>query len=384
MDQQNNPIDPNGYKKSDKPWLAIFIGIIILLLVLNGLKSCSSNIVESSKKKTAVEENSGKTTGNKNNSSDSKEDNNGNEEREEATEVDSIDSNMPPLTSLKIVESDKATIVEKAENSLGNMYENVLVLEGYDQPYVKYILDGQYERLILNISCLEHSWIEGEEFDFRILLDGDEDEPAYRTKISRTMAVTTVDVDVKGVRELNLIAGYGDNSSPYKGVIVSDGVLYKNYSDGDSFSSQANTQTDESAVSDVKITSEKIIEQDKASVEENVTDSLGNTYDRAVVLSGYDQPYVKYYLGGKYSRLSLDLSCLDHSWIEDKDTYDFRIILDGDEENPAYQTTISRAMEVDSISVDVSGAKFITILLGYGQYSSPYKGAILSNGMLYK
>ncbi len=282
------------------------------------------------------------------------------------------------LINEKIVDSYDAEVRKDVENSLGDIYDKALVvgsaLSSFDQggdAYATFYLGKGYARFAGNFSCLEDSKIKSEEYTLEIIGD-DEDVPLYKQKYSRATPVTMIDIDVTGVEFLTIRVSGGS----FAGLVLSDGMLCV---DG----SQVLNKTSTKDWSDSKLVAMKIVDSKNAEVQTDVENSLGDIYDKALVVGSALNPfarwgdaYATFYLGKGYERFAGNFSCLEDSDIESED-YTLEIIGD-DEDVPLYKQKYSRATPVTAIDIDVTGVEFLTIRVTGGSYA----GLVLSDGML--
>lgn len=109
--------------------------------------------------------------------------------------------------------------------------------------------------------------------------------------------------------------------------------------------------------------------------------TLGDEIKDAIVGQGWYEVYVTYYLGGKYTTLEFELSCLEDARIGTSTT-NFSVLGDKDVKKTLYSTDLGRAFAVEPISLDVSGLDFVTFKAGK-RSASVLKGFIISNTNLY-
>ncbi len=295
-------------------------------------------------------------------------------DKEDATES-SKESNSDDCVDLldqKIVEGAGSGISSGVQNSLGDLYDRALVLYGYTgSPYVTYYLGGQYERFTALFSCLENDNIGNSNYVIDVYGD-DINNVLFHQAYRRSVAVTPIDVDVTGV-EFMTIQVSGESEGDSKGAIISDAKLFID-------TSSAKVPTIENDYKDGSLLSFKMVEKDGAGIKNDVEDSLGNKYDRALVLYGYTgSPYVSYYLGGEYERFTASFSCLENPNITNSD---YVIDIYGDESsNVLFHQAFTRAVAVTPIDIDVTDVEFLIIQVS-GESEGASKGAVISDSML--
>ncbi len=131
-----------------------------------------------------------------------------------------------------------------------------------------------------------------------------------------------------------------------------------------------------------KLTALKMVASEGATIENNCQNTVGDTFERAIVCRSYDDPHVTYYLNGKYSTISADVSVLDHSWVSEQ-PYTFEVFADNNESELLFSTTLSRVSATQHIEIDVSGVEFITFRAHYGGCDQ-YPTFILSDAVVLK
>ncbi len=266
------------------------------------------------------------------------------------------------LTSLNFVENANAEIKENVLNSLGDSFEEGVCLLGWsDSPYVRFYV-GDYERLTGNFSCPDELVDSESKFRLSIYLDDAEDSPVQTVDMSRTIAVTPLDIDVSGADFITfqLENTTGDTT----GLLLTDCLLYSDGSRaGASPASNAGQGKSSSGTADnVKLTSLNFVANLNAEVKKNVLNSLGDSFDEGVCLLGWsDSPYVRFYVGD-YERLTGNFSCPDEL-VDSESKFRLSIYLDDAEDSPVQTVDMSRTIAVTPLDIDVSGADFITFQL---------------------
>lgn len=168
----------------------------------------------------------------------------------------------------------------------------------------------------------------------------------------------------------------------HKGVILSSGVLYRKDCEVDNSEESNGEEIEQEAVSEKARLSEMKIVAGKGYLSKSCQDTMGNYYKNTPVVYEwtYENIYSKYYLEKKYSRLSLDVSCLEDKQIHDNN-FIFKIYGD-DLNHPLYEMNVTRSTELTHLDVDVSGVDFITFSLENDPSDNSVKGVILSSAVL--
>lgn len=118
----------------------------------------------------------------------------------------------------------------------------------------------------------------------------------------------------------------------------------------------------------VKLSSLKMVSQQGVEISDQCQNTLGDTYSNAILGMHDTETWVTYYLDGKYSNLTADLSANENYWVNET-PYVFEIYINNDENNVIYTTSLSRLSTVEHLDIDVSGAEFITIRARFNGYS---------------
>ena len=131
---------------------------------------------------------------------------------------------------------------------------------------------------------------------------------------------------------------------------------------------------------DIDLTSLKMVASEGTSVENNCQNTVGNTFEKAIVGHGYYDTHVTYYLNNNYSRFTADVSVLDHVWVKEV-PYTFEILSNNDENSVLYSTTLTRVSAKQHINIDVSGVEFLTFRATYSGCSQ-YPTFVLSDAVI--
>ena len=97
------------------------------------------------------------------------------------------------------------------------------------------------------------------------------------------------------------------------------------------------------------------------SIQEDVSNTMGDICEKAVLLSGNQIAYVRYNVGD-FKQLTGTYSVPDNG-VGEKDEYTLTIYLGEDEENPSWNGTLSRGTEATPFDIDVEDAQFVTFKL---------------------
>lgn len=110
---------------------------------------------------------------------------------------------------------------------------------------------------------------------------------------------------------------------------------------------------------DLKLTSiQEPVEYQNFSIAEDVTNTMGTTYERAVLLYDWNSAYVRYNVSD-YSRFTATYS-VPTEGMESGSEFTLWIYLDENEEEPWLKEKLSRSTVETELDIDVSDAHFIT------------------------
>ncbi len=290
------------------------------------------------------------------------------------------------LTSLNIVEGDGAEVKEDIVNSLGESFEEAVSILGWNHPIYARFYVRDYERIVGNYSCPENDTRSGETFELSIYLDDAVDAPVLKVDMSRSTASTPFDIDLSGA---DFITFHLDNKGCYSpGLLLTDCFLYSSgaqtgaVGDGEVANPQAGGSSDVPPASDgVRLTSLNIVESDGAEVREDVTNSLGQSFEEAVSILGWNHPiYARFYVRD-YERIVGNYSCPEND-TRSGETFELSIYLDDAVDAPVLKVDMSRSTASTPFDIDLSGADFITFHLDNKGCYSP--GLLLTDCYLTK
>lgn len=258
------------------------------------------------------------------------------------------------LTAVELpVEFLNFSIQEEISNTMGSAYEKAVVLYGWQAACVRYYV-GDIKKFTGTYSVPTNGMESGDEFTLRIYLDGEEEEPYLKEKLSRSTVETELDIDVSNAQFITF-ALEGDRNC---GLLLTDCYLNK--------SGTASAQDTGTSLYDEKdgimLTSiETPVESNNFSISEEVLNTMGTTYEKAVRLSGWQSAYVRYNVGD-FSRFAGTYS-VPHEGMEADDEYTLVIYLDEEEEEPYWRGKLNRSTAETGINIDVSEAQFVTFKL---------------------
>lgn len=258
------------------------------------------------------------------------------------------------LTAVEMpVESGNFSIQEEISNTMGSAYEKAVVLSGWQSACVRYYV-GDMKKFTGTYSVPTDGTESGDEFTLRIYLDEEEEEPYLKEKLSRSTVETELDIDVSGAQFITF-ALEGDRNC---GLLLTDCYLSK--------SGAASAQDTGTSLYDEKdgimlASVETPVESKNFSIPEEVLNTMGTTYEKAVCLSGWQSAYVRYNVGD-FSRFAGTYS-VPNAGMEAGDEYTLTIYLDEEEEEPYWRGKLTRSTAETGINIDVSEAQFITFQL---------------------
>ncbi len=125
----------------------------------------------------------------------------------------------------------------------------------------------------------------------------------------------------------------------------------------------------------------KIISSKGAEKELKAINTIGGEINNAIVLQANGEAHVTYYLGGEYSRLTVNLSCPDTDRIYEE-FYSLNVFADNDSARELYTCDIGRNMAVKGAEIDVEGVEFITFRISKQSILYDYIGLIISDSKL--
>lgn len=308
------------------------------------------------------------------------------ESEEDDVEEESASSGSIELSTLKIVDTRGGAVLSECENTLGDTFRNVPVIaeNSYEDLFSTYYLGKEYETLSFDVSCFEHEFFGTCPFNFNIYFD-DNNTPIYSTDISKAMPKTHIDLDVTDVDFIKFSLERKKEDNTRKGVILSDGVLYKPGSTPSEESENKLEASDEKdGTIETNLSDFKIVDTKGGAVSKECMNTLGDSFKNVPVIAAThtEELYSTYYLGKKYETLSFNVSCYDHKQIGTKD-FNLNIYYD-DNSSPAYSMNISRSMPNTPVELNVKDVDFVKFSLETKNKNYTGKGIILSDAVLYR
>lgn len=273
---------------------------------------------------------------------------------------ESLQKGAVSLTSIEQpVEADGFQIGENVLNTMGTTYDKAVVVGGVDAAYVRYNV-GDFNYLSGTYSVASDWAISDNEYTLQAYLDDKVDEPCIDVKMSRSTVETPINIDVSDAQFITFkMEGY------HCSLILSDCILSNEPVAAASEAPQSTGIPISGNSSKTKLISiEQPVESDGFQIAEEVLNTMGTTYDKAVVVNGVDSAYVRYNVGD-FSRFTGTYS-VDSSWAISDSEYSLLIFLDGNVDEPYANLTLSRSTVETPLDIDVSNAQFITFKMeGY-------------------
>lgn len=122
---------------------------------------------------------------------------------------------------------------------------------------------------------------------------------------------------------------------------------------------EADVPEEKAPVEDLKLTSiQEPVEYQNFSIAEDVTNTMGTTYDRAVLLYNWNFAYVRYNVSD-FNRFTATYS-VPTEGMESGSEFTLWIYLDENEDEPYVKEKLSRSTIETELDIDVSDAHFIT------------------------
>lgn len=293
MDNQNNSgLDSNGYKKSEKPWLKIFLVIIAVLIVMNGLKSCAASVkksISNSKSNTAKDTSATESKAEK--------------------EVDLADKEIPVEDKdwVYLYEYDWFNasdnkggfkIYEDVRDNYGETYTNGIGgRDAYNANWAEYKLNKQYSTFTGTV-VMNYDYRGKDSEDSYVKIYGDDVLLYTSPLITRGVEPDTFSVDVSDIDTLKVSIQGQDY------IRVVDAILYK---EGATPSEDTSLKDKESQRS----VNRYLANMDWFSASDNkggfrvydmVVDNFGNTYSNGLGgQDAYNENWAEYKLNKQYS-----------------------------------------------------------------------------------
>lgn len=128
----------------------------------------------------------------------------------------------------------------------------------------------------------------------------------------------------------------------------------------------------------------KIVSGKSSQLVKKAANTLGDELADVILIDGRTEAYATFYLGKKYSKLSVNVSCPDNDSISPGE-YPFEIYTDDNpEKNIVYDMNFGRNTAVTNIELDVADVDFITFRVRRASVLHDFCGVILSEGRLSK
>ena len=269
------------------------------------------------------------------------------------------------LTSIEEpVEQIGFEIKQDVTNTMGTTYDEAVKISDACRAYVRYNV-GEFNRFVGTYSIDSENNPSGKESKLLVYLDENEDAPCIDTKVSRSTVETPIDIDVSSAQFITFVI---DEGGSYTGcsLLLTDCYLSKESSLAAAETEVKSTGTSISAEkSTVKLTSiENPVEQIGFEIKQDVTNTMGTTYDEAVKISDACRAYVRYNVG-EFNRFIGTYSIDSENNPPGKESK-LLVYLDENEDAPCIDTKVSRSTVETPIDIDVSSAQFITFVIDEG------------------
>ncbi len=277
------------------------------------------------------------------------------------------------LTSMHLMNALNARIDEKVTNSAGQTFPRAVTAKGrYSASLAAFYLGGGYSRFVGTLSCPEdvsgaNTW------NYKIWLDEEKDDPVMEGTMSRSTPPTLLDLDVTGH---DTITFWVEEKSWDTGFMISDAILYE---PGDS--PPEAPEVDRTIPADSgELTVQHLMNHINGEIRKKAVNTAGQTFPQAVAVKGrYTKSFTTFYLGDNFTRFIGTLSCPDD--LAYNGGYSFKVWLDGEEEEPVIDMTMSRATPPTLLDIDVTGHETITF---WTEESSHDTGFMISDAWLYR
>lgn len=293
-------------------------------------------------------------------------------EQTPASSDSGTDGEEVSLTSLHMMDSCNAQVKEDAVNSAGQVFkEAVWAMGSFSENYATYYTSGSYSRFIGTVSCPDEV-SNSESYDFLVCLDDDRKNPVAEFTMSRSTPPFLLDIDVTGSDTVTFLAS---NETRLTGFVISDGAFYPS-----SDSAPASLPVNRSlSAEDASLTSHHLMVSVNGSVQEDVMNSLGQTFDQAVVaLGSFSENLTTFYLGQNYTRFVGTATCPEG--VSTIAPFEFTVFLDDDRKNPAAEFLMSRSSSPILLDIDVTGHETISFL---ASEETRLTGFVLSDARFY-
>ncbi len=293
-------------------------------------------------------------------------------EQTPASSDSNTDEGEVSLTSLRMMDSCNAQVKEDAVNSTGQVFkEAVWAMGSFSENYATYYTGGSYSRFIGTVSCPDEV-SNSESYDFLVYLDDDRKNPVAEFTMSRSTPPFLLDIDVTGSDTVTFLAS---NETRLTGFVISDGAFYQS-SDSAPASPSVNRSL---SAEDASLTSHHLMVSVNGSVQEDVMNSLGQTFDQAVVaLGSFSENLTAFYLGQNYTRFVGTVTCPEE--VNTIAPFEFTVFLDDDRKNPVAEFLMSRSSSPILLDIDVTGHETISFL---ASEETRLTGFVLSDARFY-
>ena len=199
---------------------AVLVGILLALFVFNKYSTIKKDSVVSEKEIDKQEININDMAEEVDTAEESVPNNDG---TEYVHQIEEDREQKISLLSMKMVDSEGAAIKNNVEDTLGNKYNNAIVICDNQSPFAKYYLNNKYSLLKADICYLKDNYVD-EEFSVEIYGD-DMSEKLYECKLSPLTSTVPIELEVSDVDFLTiqLTSEWGMD---IKGAIISKADLF--------------------------------------------------------------------------------------------------------------------------------------------------------------
>lgn len=265
------------------------------------------------------------------------------------------DSDFAGIFDLPLMESVNAELKDKVKNTTGYTYNHAYVLScGNGVSSATFYLGGNYDEITFDVSCPDVGSTNGYNWDVKVYLDGDFDNPEIVYDMTRSFATHTLTVDTKGAQTITVWCE--------QIILENTGVMITNTLEADPgnvISTPYNTGAESG-----KLLDQPLMENYFSEIKKNVTNNVGTVYERGLLLSGNNSRSIAtLYLGQRFDEVTFTVSCPSDEYVTQGLSYNVYIYLDGQFSDPIKTYTVSTAFPPETITVDTKGATTIAFFV---------------------
>ena len=264
-------------------------------------------------------------------------------------------SELVGIFELPLMEQVNTELQKKVKNTTGYTYYHAYVLSsGNGVSSATFYLGGNYDDLTFDVSCPDIGSTNGFNWDVKVYLDGDIDNPEVIYDMTKSFATHTLTVDTRGAQTITIWCE--QITLEYTGVMITNTL--------DTDPDNVMTTPYDTGAESGMLLDQPLMESYFSEIKKNVTNNVGTSFDRGLLLAGDNSRSIAtLYLGKRFDEVTFNVSCPSDEYVSPGFTYRVYIYLDGQFDDPVKVYNMSMAFPPETITLDTQGATTIAFFV---------------------